>query len=199
MKLPSFRQKYYNNVKFQFLIYIFYIKDARKYWDEVTNHPDGLSGDEIKNLYHRSGESACKSYIIPTNQDKLGMHGLVFRNMHNRRGAQEESDVMVRALLDIGMHVEAIEWNDFHYLRSQLKENVARVKDKCSLLIVCIMAHGFAGHVKGSYNSSHGEINILFAEVTGLIPEFIPVVSLLLIFECFIGIAFNQNQVIKKK
>ena len=88
-----------------------------------------------------------------------------------------EAEYLRGALQNIGVHVYDKEWSDFQSLRDTLNSQVKTFKDDSSLLIVCIMAHGFAGHIQGSYEGGHGEINILFKDISKLLPKHIPVVS----------------------
>ena len=153
-----------------------YIADPKPFWEEIINMPEGLSCEQVRRFFD---EGKCPMFIIPTSQIQLKMHGLVLCNPSNRDGATEESANLASALKDIGVNVSTEEWDCFDSLRSQLKTKVKSVRNDCALLIVGIMAHGFGGHVRGDSDSSHGEINILFDEVTDLVPAHIPVVSLI--------------------
>lgn len=101
----------------------------------------------------------------------------MFVNITDRPGAREEAKAVIDSLDSIGFIVYYKEWYDFHDLKTALETKICDIKDESSLLFVSIMAHGFGGHVKGSYEGSHGEINTLFGVIRQHLPEFVPLVS----------------------
>ena len=59
---------------------------------------------------------------------------------------------------------------------SRFRDSLERIKNTCSLLVVCVMAHGRQGMVIDSYNT-HSEINGFFTAVEDIMPAAIPVVG----------------------
>lgn len=106
-------------------------------------------------------------------------HALIFFNTKNREGAFEEATLLKGSFSSLGMTTTFEEWEHFlgheKSLRKRLQDCMAAIKETCSLLVICVMAHGKRGLIIDSFGLE-GEINSLFELVSELMPEKIPVV-----------------------
>ena len=93
----------------------------------------------------------------------------------NRSGATKEADKLHHALLAAGCNTSKKTWNDakgiYHLVDSALDEIVA----DCSLLIVCLMAHGSRGMVRGSAGEGI-PINNILHQLSYRLPSHVPMV-----------------------
>ena len=68
----------------------------------------------------------------------------------NRRGATEEADNLHHALLAAGCNTSKKTWNDAKEIHRLIDGAIDKIVADCSLLIVCLMADGSRGMVRGS-------------------------------------------------
>ena len=92
-------------------------------------------------------------YIIPHNQKKARRHGLILYNSADRSGAEVEAQNLKQALETAGNEVIKMEWSSANELHSMIESAVGGILDKCSLLVVCLMAHGSRGVIQGEDGS----------------------------------------------
>ena len=120
-------------------------------------------------------------YLIPKSHAKLKPYALVFFSLDNREGAQEEAQEVIRLSKsdEHNCHQHRME-KDLNQLKTFLEERLLDIKDECSLLMVCVMAHGYKGYMVGSYTGSQGQINHVFAvfDKIPVLPNYVPLVSL---------------------
>ena len=65
---------------------------------------------------------------------------------------------------------------DLNQLKTFLDERLPDIKDECSLLMMCVMAHGYKGYMVGSYTGSQGQINHVFDKIP-VLPNYVPLVT----------------------
>ena len=127
----------------------------------------------IENIQKLSPYST--KYVIPYNQKKAKQLGLVLYNLSNRHGGSEEAKCLEDSLISVGCDVLKLEWSDTRELTSIVESSLeSRVKE-CSLLIVCIMAHGSRGVIYGSEGKSLS-VNEILQVLDQILPSTIPMV-----------------------
>lgn len=122
---------------------------------------------------------SCKHrYIIPFDQRLSNVKSLILWNSHNREGAEDESDNLVRALKRIDGCVDAVEWCEWDHLKKTIQGKLHDIKTskECSLLIVAIMSHGKMGMIYDKDDIGLPIDDIILQLHRGL-PSHIPLVS----------------------
>ena len=89
-------------------------------------------------------------YVIPYNQTKSKRYGLIIFNPHNRPRAAEEADYLKQSLENAEFDVLIRQWSDSEELHKEIQQALTDLAADCSLLFVCIMAHGSRGELVGS-------------------------------------------------
>ena len=136
----------------------------------------------IENIQKLSPYST--KYVIPYNQRKAKQFGLVLYNLSNRHGGSEEAKALEEFLISVGCDELKLEWSDARALTSIVESSLkSRVKE-CSLLIVCIMAHGSRGVIYGSEGKSLA-VNEILQVLDHILPSTIPMVCYYYVeFQC---------------
>ena len=145
-------------------------EDAFRWQTElVEQHP--LNREHIKKL-----SPHCTSYIIPYNQVNSRRLAFIFYSSVQRRGAAEEAGKLEESLHTAGCEVSNLEWSEAIELHNLIDNTlIGRIND-CSLLIVCIMAHGSRGEIKG--RSGKGvPVNDILHQLNFNLPKDVPMVS----------------------
>lgn len=117
-------------------------------------------------------------YKIDSSQNQFAF---IFYNTQDRNGAEEEATNLHSALTDVGFTSTLTEWDDIGCLPRVINQKVAVVSSTASLVMVSIMSHG----KHGTLSDSHGlqiPLNYILFQLKGVIPEEIPLVSLLELF-----------------
>ena len=93
----------------------------------------------------------------------------------NRRGATEEADNLNHALLAAGCNTNKKTWNNAKEIHRLIDGAIDEIVADCSQLIVCLMAHGSRGMVRGS--SGKGKpINDILHQLSYKLPSHVPMV-----------------------
>ena len=142
-----------------------------------TTENEPLNQRQIEEL-----ELYSSRYVIPHNQAKTKRYGLILYNSNHRHGANEEAGNFKHALQIAGCDVIMVQWSNTSELSSMIDRCLARIVDDCSLLIVAVMSHGYTGVLRGSAGSEIPINNILF-KFQRLLPEHLPLVCQLLVYE----------------
>lgn len=103
-------------------------------------------------------------------------YGLILYNPSDREGANIEFDSLKKALESAGCHVFKSTWKNTFELENCLETALKRISADCSLLFVCLMAHGTMGKLKGN-GGSEVSINQILCQITTRISCSVPVVS----------------------
>ena len=148
---------------------VVYLTERQEQIDELVRTKP-LSMENI----HKLSPYSTK-YVIPYNQKKAKQLGLVLYNLSNRQGGSEEAKALEDSLISVGCDVLKLEWSDIRELTSIVESSLeSRVKE-CSLLIVCIMAHGSRGVIYGSEGKSLA-VNEILQVLDHILPSTIPMV-----------------------
>lgn len=117
-----------------------------------------------------------RQYVIPYNQLKSKRYALIMYNAIDRNGAHSEADLLAVALRNTGCDVIRMEWKDVFIFKSNIISVLEEISKDCSLLIVCIMAHGKVGMVTGKNNTQLPISDILHV-FQQFVPEPVPMVG----------------------
>ena len=113
---------------------------------------DALTPEHISQLYPFSDR-----YIIPRNQAYSTSNGVVLFTSEGRHGAYAEADDLENALLSCGLNVVKMEWAECAELFVMIESCLSRLVGNCSLLVVCLMAHGSRGMLRGPIGGTWGQ------------------------------------------
>ena len=103
---------------------------------------------------------------------------MIFCNISNREGANEEAYNIRLALKSIGCEVFEIEWSAAHELGAKMDSILdSGILRNCSLLTVCIMTHGYRGVFSGS-DGTEVPVNNVLNQLSVSLPEYLPLVSM---------------------
>ena len=133
---------------------------------------EDLSSDNIKELSPHSHQ-----YIIPKIQGAARQHAFIFYNSQDREGAHDEADMLEKTFTNMRFNVSRQEWKDVREFDDTIIESLKRIADNCSVVAICIMAHGKTGIITGE-NGSQLPINDILHQCTTHLPKYIPLVSL---------------------
>ena len=100
--------------------------EESKILDMLEHEP--LTADEMKQLSPHT-----KRYPIPHNQALTKQYALILYNPVQRARFE----------------VIKCEWSITPDMRKEMEKRLKEVKDKCSLITVCIMSHGYRGNIVG--------------------------------------------------
>ena len=114
--------------------------------------------------------------IIPYNQEKSKRYGMILYNTSNRPGAIEEADNLCRALTAAGCQASKCEFSGSLELQNIISDRLQAIVTDCSLLVVCVMAHGGRGAVSGGVGEEI-PINTILQHLAHHLPKFIPLVG----------------------
>lgn len=122
-------------------------------------------------------------YLIPASSswskrmNASSNHALVFFSTTERDGALDEGYHMTNSLYKMGITTYQIIWEKLTELLPDITEYLRDIGPSSSLLILCMMAHGFKGTIVDK-DDKRQEINGIVDLVSEFIPEHIPVVSI---------------------
>ena len=102
---------------------------------QVLIEDEPLSGREIQRLSHYSRDR----YLLPYNQSKSFVYALVIYSSQDTQEANAFAKECKQELLQLGYRVDAIHWTSSADLLESIKENIAKVQARCSLLIICVI------------------------------------------------------------
>ena len=140
----------------------------------VEQHP--LNREQIKKLSPHSSR-----YIIPYNQVNSRRLAVIFYSSVQRQGAAEEAGRLEESLHTAGCEVSNLEWSDAE-LHNLIENGLNGRANDCLLLIVCIMAHGSLGEIKGS--SGEGiPVNEILHQLNFNLPKDVPMVSKIILLK----------------
>lgn len=111
---------------------------------------------------------------------------MVLYNPAARYGASEEADNLEQALTSAGCDVTKMSWLNANEIHNMIESSLQSMVHNCSLLIVCIMAHGSRGVLKGSEGEDK-PVNDILHQLKHLLPSFIPLVSVLPLYTILTG------------
>ena len=100
-------------------------------------------------------------YVIPYNQKKSRRYGLIIFNSHNRQNAAKEANDLEQSLENADFVVLKREWSNSKALYKEIEKALTHWAADCSLLFVCIMAHGSRGELVGSTGAPIAIIDVL--------------------------------------
>ena len=115
-------------------------------------------------------------YVIPYNQKKSRRYGLIIFNSHNRPNAAKEASYLKRSLKIAEFKVKKRRWSHSKALYEEIEEALTHLAADCSLLFVCIMAHGSRGELVDS-NGAPIAINNVLHHLTIRLSMTLPVVT----------------------
>ena len=101
----------------------------------IASHP--VTSEDIQLL-----EPYCNNYIIPSTGE-MTRDALVCYNTHHRDGALEEAETFSQSLEIAGFDSRMLQWSHFSDLRQQIGGHVDDLVERCSVLFVAVMSHGF--------------------------------------------------------
>ena len=87
-------------------------------------------------------EPYCNNYVIPSTGE-MTRDALVCYNTHHRDGALEEAETFSQSLEIAGFDSRMLQWAHFSDLRQQIGGHVDDLVERCSVLFVAVMSHGF--------------------------------------------------------
>ena len=134
----------------------------------VENEP--LTASQILKLTPHS-----PNYIIPYRQENCKRYGLILYSTLCRPGAEEEAANLERALQTAGCEVTKLEWYNASELHNMIESLVNGLIADSSLLIVCLMAHGSRGAIKGGLGREI-PVNDLLHQLNFALPKDLPLV-----------------------
>lgn len=115
------------------------------------------------------------NYIIPHRQENCKRYGLILYSTLHRPGAEEEAANLEQSLQTAGCDVSKLEWYDAGELHNMIESVLTSMIADCSLLIVCLMAHGSRGAIKGG--SGKGiPVNDVLHQLSFALPKDLPLV-----------------------
>ena len=114
-------------------------------------------------------------YVIPYNQKKSRRYGLIIFNSHNRHNAAKEANDLEQSLENADFVVLKREWSNSKALYKEIEKALTHWAADCSLLFVCIMAHGSRGELVDS-NGAPIAINNVLHHLTIRLSMTLPVV-----------------------
>ena len=158
---------------------LIYFEEKQRRIHLLLQHKEGLSLAEIEEFSSHLPEQ----YLIPSVGDlsagKCRNFTLIFYNTGpetlKREGAHDEAQSLYDAFYGVGMEVHIYKWDRLHALLKLFRGKLTEIKDTCSFLCICLMAHGVRGMIIDSYGT-RGDLNSFFEAVSATIPESIPVV-----------------------
>ena len=142
---------------------------------------------ELLHLVH----SHLADYYIPDHpQAELQMYGVVCFNEFEgtpgfltRDGASTEAEIMIQSLTNVGVNMfpPIKNWTTYS-LFSNLRKFCSKIRNSCSLAVVCVMTHGKAGLLyacEGSVESQTNccKINDILYILGEQLPHHLPKVS----------------------
>ena len=116
-------------------------------------------------------------YIIPHNQTNIKQHALILYNTNRRAGAETEADSLQNAFTRVGFDVNKSDWVDTHELQSLIEISIIPTLQRCSLLVIAIMCHGYRGTLSGS-DGSELPVNNILHRLTERLPVNLPMVGI---------------------
>lgn len=132
---------------------------------------ESISVEQILELSPHSSR-----YLVPFNQSKSKHHGLIFFNTEDRQGAENEASYMKQALQLTGCEIIQQEWSAAHQLGDMIDNALTDILAECSLLVVCIMTHGYRGTLSGG-EGTEISVNDVLNQLTTSLPGHLPLVS----------------------
>ena len=141
----------------------------------MLKHKNGLSQADIEQYSSHVPEQYLIPSVVSQNEGNCSNFSMIFYNTADRDGAHEEAHQLHDAFRGVGMKVYMEVWARVHDLTASFEESLNSIKDTCSFLVVCLMAHGARGKITDSAGTT-GNVNNFFEMVAGVIPDNIPVV-----------------------
>ena len=127
-------------------------------------------------------------YVIPYNQKKSRRYGLIMFNPHNRRRAAEEANYLEQSLKNAEFYVLKRQWSHSEELHKEIEKALTLLATDCSLLFVCLMAHGSRGGLAGSTGAPIA-INDILQHLTKHLSMTLPVVNFISSFVINISVS----------
>lgn len=134
----------------------------------IENEP--LTAAHIEKL---SSHSPC--YVIPRNQKNIKRYGLIFYNPVDRYGAENEASNLEESLGTAGFAVSKLEWFNSQELFNMMQSSLEGLRRNCSLLVVCLMAHGSRGGLQDSVGKRIS-VNDVLHQLNRYLPSSVPLV-----------------------
>ena len=133
---------------------------------------DPLTANQVEKLLPHTSY-----YIIPHNQTNIKQHALILYNTNRRAGAETEADSLQNAFTLVGFDVNRSDWNVTYELQSLIEISIIPTLQRCSLLVIAIMCHGYRGTLSGG-NGSELPVNNILYRLTERLPTKLPMVNI---------------------
>ena len=143
--------------------------------------------DIIINIVEREPLTTCQiealspyssdRYLVPFQRTKSRPCGIILYTTVDRKGADEEASKIADSFKLSGCDVFKLQWSSTSELRGAIDDIWGRIRSGCSLLYICLMAHGYSGTLSGG-DGSDIPINNLLSHLSSMLPNHLPLVSI---------------------
>ena len=128
-------------------------------------------------------------YVIPYNQQRSKRYGLIMLNSYKRPNAAKEASYFEQLLKIAEFNVFKIQWSHSKDLHEELEKALTHLTADCSLLLVCLMAHGSRGELAGSTGAPI-PINNVLKHLTKRLSMTLPVVTFMSSFVVLLSMCY---------